>query len=79
MDDGKPDKPDPELDALLASLGGDPEKMLAELMGGEAEPGDPVATKPREIRARLKEIASKNPQLVAKIIEYWIKEGKRWK
>ena len=80
MEPDKKDAPDPQLDALLESLGaGGADDILAELLKGESDPAAPIATKPGEIRARIKEIAGKRPELIIKIINHWLKEERRRK
>ena len=75
-----PSGADPQLDALLEALGAEgADAMLAELLAGDPAPADQIATKPREIRARLKEIAGKHPELIVKIINHWITEERRRK
>lgn len=67
------------LDAVLDAMGpGEADAMLAALLG-DAAPGEPPATTPREIRARLKELAGRRPELIAKIITYWLNEERRKK
>ena len=71
---------DPKMDALLEALGPEgADAMLAELLKGEDSPPEEVATKPREIRARLKEMAAKRPELIIKIINHWMTEERRRK
>jgi flagellar biosynthesis/type III secretory pathway M-ring protein FliF/YscJ len=80
MEDEKKGEPGQEMDALLDALGADgADAMLAELLKGEPDAQPEVATKPREIRARLKEIAGKHPELIVKIINHWITEDRRRK
>jgi len=78
MESGKKDTPDPQLDALLDALGAEgADAMLAELLKGEVGSTEEVATKPAEIRARLKELAGRRPELIVKIINHWLNEGRR--
>ena len=80
MEPEKKDMSDTQLDALLESLGTEgADQILAELLGGDSAPADQIATTPKEIRARLKELAGKRPELIAKIINYWMKEERRRK
>jgi len=80
MDGEKKDQPEAQMDALLEALGADgADAMLAELLKGEPDAPQEVATKPREIRARLKEIAGKHPELIVKIINHWLTEDRRRK
>ena len=66
------------MDALLEALGAEgADAMLAELLKGEAGSTEEVATKPAEIRARLKELAGRRPELIVKIINHWLNEGRR--
>ena len=80
MEEEKKEAPDPKMDALLEALGPEgADAMLAELLKGEDSPPEEVATKPREIRARLKEMAAKRPELIIKIINHWMTEERRRK
>lgn len=72
----KPGMSDDQIDALMNALGdAGSEHLLDEMM--KAESGQPPATTSKEIRARMKEIAAKNPELIAKIISAWINEDRR--
>ncbi len=76
----QPGPADPGLDAALDALTGEgAEALLAELLQGDAAPLDPHAASAKEIRARVKEVAAKNPALLAKIITYWMTEERRRK
>ena len=69
---------DPQLDPLLDALGPEAEdKLLAELLGPDPAAVQPRATGPKEIRARLKTLAGQRPELIAKIIDYWMREERR--
>ena len=71
---------DPQMDALLDALGTEgADQILAQLLGADSTPAGLVATKPGEIRARLKEMAGRNPELIVKIINYWLREERRKK
>ncbi len=77
MDAEKPGMNEEQLDAILQAMGGESaDSLLAELLGGTAEGAPSVATKPGEIRARVKEMAMKNPELIIKIINHWLKEDR---
>jgi len=68
----------PGLDALLDALPPDQaDAMLAELLQGEPAPPDRYASKPAEIRACLKDLAARRPDLIAKIITHWLNEERR--
>lgn len=74
------DEADSQMDAMLDALGAEgADAMLAELLKGESDPADQIATKPREIRSRIKEMAAKHPEIIVKIINYWITEDRRRK
>ena len=78
MEPLKPGMTDTQIDALVETLsaeGGD--KLLAEMLKEESPQPPSQATSPKEIRARMKEIASKTTQLIAKIIDSWMKEERR--
>ena len=80
MEPEKKDLSDPQLDAILDAMGAEGvDKILAEMLGADAAPADQIATKPREIRARIKELAGQHPELIIKIINYWITEDRRRK
>lgn len=78
MDSKKPEMSEQQIDAILDVLGTEKaEGMLSEIMQAEAAPQDPTARSAKEIRARVKELAASRPELIVKIIEYWIKEDRR--
>ncbi len=73
----KPGAGDPGIDALLESLGVEgADELLAQILNADDAPGTPVATSPKEIRQRVKELAARKPELIIKIINHWIKEDR---
>lgn len=69
----------PGLEALVDSLGHDEAAALLDLLGGGVDgPGvlssAAPAARAREIRNRVKSLATARPELLARIITYWIKE-----
>jgi hypothetical protein len=67
-----------QVDALLDAIGPEEgDRMLAELLRAESPDGDRYAVAPQDIRARLKELAGRRPDLIARIIMRWLEDGKR--
>ena len=54
-----------------------PASLTIHVTCSDLTPFPPVATRPKEIRARLKALAAKRPDLIAKIITYWVQEEGR--
>ena len=78
MDGKQPEEGSPQLDSLLEALGAEgADSLLAEMLAAEGSPAEQVATKPGEIRSRVKEMAARNPELIIKIINHWINEDRR--
>jgi len=71
---------DAQVDALLKALGMDgADELLAEMLGDGTPDANQVARTPKEIRARVKELAGKNPEKIVKIITHWLNEERRRK
>jgi flagellar biosynthesis/type III secretory pathway M-ring protein FliF/YscJ len=71
-----PQMTDAQIDALLDAMGKDKaEGLLSEALKADAAVPYPQAASAKEIRARVKELAAKNPELIVRIINYWIKEA----
>jgi flagellar biosynthesis/type III secretory pathway M-ring protein FliF/YscJ len=80
--------PEPEGEAarLIEALGPeDAAAVVEELIGGPAAPAAPGATDPfaaadpaqrREIKARVARLAAERPELLAKIIEAWLRDSR---
>ena len=71
----------PGLDAMLESIGHDEAAALLDLLGGGTDgPGvlssAAPAARAREIRSRVKALATTRPELLARIITTWIKEDR---
>ncbi len=77
METKKPGMTDAQIDALLDTMGTDKaEGLLSEVLKVDAAPPYPQAASAKEIRARVKELAKNNPELIVRIINYWIKEAR---
>ncbi len=78
MDPKKPVVTDQQIDALLDALGTEgSDELLTRMLDADSAPVAPAVTSAKEIRARVKALAARDPQLIVRIITYWMNEDRR--